>query len=319
MLDLPFPHSRNGQKKGLKGFPTNDCFWVGGRSNWCTLCLSSCRTVDILPGQNIVVGGENRWKYSSFVSLLQGWPKESCLSDGANFLQSAEDCPMELSYTTGVQLANYQVNHIPYTLTCPPHFEPTKVNYEFFPKADGASSFVSWRLLSHNTPRHKPGQATQQPSDILHCIWMISPDLNKILYTWRGCWFQQCHPAGSVDFFRVWWRRDCHQSSFTSRREVEQNESGTNGKVEGQVPESPGDSDTFIWMEHRRRESQLKRYWEGIAFLAFCWISYDILRGDAMESHDSGPGAAANSEEVQMFFNVMQPQIGKVKYHVKCF
>ena len=38
-----------------------------------------------------------------------------------------------------------------------------------------------------------------------------------------------------------------------------------------------------------------------------------------MESHDSGPGAAANSEEVQMFFNVMQPQIGKVKYHVKCF
>ena len=185
--------------------------------------------------------------------------------------------------TTGVQLASKpQPSNSPHKLTCPQHFESTKVNYEFFPKADAVSSFVPWRLLSHNTPCRKPRQATQLPSDYLH---------------WIGCTFQQCHLAVSIfsgfggegtatnprllqgltrDSIEVeqhistkedWLAIDIVFVFAFARTKVAPPGKVYEGPQGVDFDESaPGDSDTFIWMEYRHgRESQfsnkmLERY-----------------------------------------------------------
>ena len=128
--------------------------------------------------------------------------------------------------------------------------------------------------------QHTMPQATASHTTLGH------PSLNWL--------YVSAMPTGSVDFSRVWWRRDCHQSSFTSRTHKRfnwswathtykgglvvhwyvfyfflQEQDGNSMKVHEGVDfdeSAPGDPDTFIWMEYRRgRESQfsntiLERY-----------------------------------------------------------
>ena len=135
--------------------------------------------------------------------------------------------------------------------------------------------------------QHTMPQATASHTTLGH------PSLNWL--------YVSAMPTGSVDFSRVWWRRDCHQSSFTSRTHKRFNWSWATHTYKGGLvvhwyvfiffcknkmatpwrsmkvlilmsPHQETQTPSSEWSTGAAENHSLAtQYWRGMALSTFCW------------------------------------------------